>query len=553
MVGMRGSQIVATPVATPCPELQQSGEWPVLGERLRGIIEAVSSSASIERAGKCLGRESIDTDKKKKRDIANLRWWSLGPGIDPQVSRALSTARGGLRRLDHGCGILKDLEFPNQEDVACTLDAISLALETLRNGLQSLEDMVQEAVNWQKRCPGGGRLLQKQMCIAAKGVRTPLEWSAGRLCISTENLLFESNDSPSWCVGPIRWEEIEQFEQCEDGDLRLYISGENEVLMLSGISRVHWLQQLGGLVSSARARAETGSDSFCTAVMSFSDLDLPYERAVSGENLEAWLDLYSPKTCSGRAVNVAQDARQVLSLPGDEEAHDTTSTDVTDAEGEVSSISGMNEMNGLLTNSFYELADQVPPAEAPQRQEPVFTQVMPEVSLELVRRALHATENWPSQIHLEQEMQATISKATPWVVSSKVEGTHMRRLQFRMPVPADVPQAVKKLAKVPNETACTLLSRIGSSDGLVVLVQEVVCHDITFGDSFSVVEVLSFRAHSEGGILFEKYVDVRWILALPWYAGAIRTFLEMKAKIDGKASASFWARYLRDKCSASPE
>ena len=44
----------------------------------------------------------------------------------------------------------------------------------------------------------------------------------------------------------------------------------------------------------------------------------------------------------------------------------------------------------------------------------------------------------------------------------------MRRVQFRMPLPADVPHAVKKLVNLPAETAATLVARVGSSDGLMV-------------------------------------------------------------------------------------
>ena len=49
------------------------------------------------------------------------------------------------------------------------------------------------------------------------------------------------------------------------------------------------------------------------------------------------------------------------------------------------------------------------------------------------------------------------------------------------------------------------------------------------------------------------YVDVRWVASLPWYAGVVATFVEMKAKADGKVSGNFIAKYLKDTCSQFPE
>jgi hypothetical protein len=253
--------------------------------------------------------------------------------------------------------------------------------------------------------------------------------------------------------------------------------------------------------------------------------------------LEAWLG----------SVCVPEEAAELLN----------PDRNLDDAERKLSdvgktSISSSNSPHGRmpLSPSFHEAAASLPAAKAPMGT-PVLREHLPDVSVEFVRKALWGSDRtWPVQIYLEQEMRAHDIKATPWAQGRQIASTNVRRLQFQMPVPADVPSAVKRLISLPEETRVTLLARIGTSDDGVVLLQEIVSHDVAYGNDFVVQEVMSFRVHPEGGVLFEKFAEVRWVAALPWYAGVVRTFVEMRAKSDGKTSGSFLASHLRSHCTS---
>merc|ERR1712032_605991 len=112
-------------------------------------------------------------------------------------------------------------------------------------------------------------------------------------------------------------------------------------------------------------------------------------------------------------------------------------------------------------------------------------------------------------------------------------------------------RAVSKLVSLPPESAVTLLGRIGCRSDKVVLLIDICTHDVTYGQNFTLREVMVFRPDPRGGVLFEKYIDVNWVQTLPWYAGVVGTFIDMKAKEDGRAAAVALARTLKNAASES--
>lgn len=113
-----------------------------------------------------------------------------------------------------------------------------------------------------------------------------------------------------------------------------------------------------------------------------------------------------------------------------------------------------------------------------------------------------------------------------------------------MPVPADVPAAVKKLISLPAHSKVTHLSRLGSSPDRVVMVQEVCTHDVTYGNNFWVQDVLVFSNNPAGGVSMKKYGVVKWVQSLPWYAGVLASFIEMKAKQDAAEAGGFLVKFM---------
>merc|ERR1712046_517544 len=169
---------------------------------------------------------------------------------------------------------------------------------------------------------------------------------------------------------------------------------------------------------------------------------------------------------------------------------------------------------------------------------------MPNATMKGIRKFVGKSRKWPLRIFMEDYHKIIDVEEAPWAPSSRVPGTFMRRLRFKMPMPDDVPPTLRMLVRIPDLSTTTYLARLGCSQDQIVLVTEACSHDVTYGESFWVQDVLVFTNNPDGGVLFEKFTHVRWVKALPWYASALGTFIEMKAKSDAKAQGKFLVEYL---------
>lgn len=494
------------------------------------------------RSWKKLSGRTDGNEDYQAGDIRRTVWkfvWKripfVGGAIDQtcnsQITDAISLARMGLENVDTSCSCLRQLGIPG--DTGNVFDAIESASETIRSALEQLEKMSESLQ--QDKHHSGGKLLQMQMCVARKHQ----EWSTGQLSIRRNSIFFEAAGQSHWCIGPVAWENLQKLELLPDGDVSLKIKGDPGGYMLSGISRFEWLEELGSLTRADHSDELTNMDSFCSA---FDD----------AETLTMWLaDLGSPATRKPTLLSMSSAGNaSVEGLPptsnlveGDEPLDHLPSLP------SMASKSRFPVNDAPFTMTFVQAAAELPAAELPEKSKPVYFERLPNVNIEFVQNALSADSDWPPQLYLQQEIGAHHFNATPWSDGHQVSDTKVRRVRFQMPVPADVPKAVKSLVQLPPETAVTLLARLGSNDDVVVMLQEIVSHDVAYGNNFVCQEILHFRTHEDGGVIFEKYVEIRWVIALPWYARIVGTFVEMKAKGDGKTSAEFMARYLKEQAS----
>lgn len=198
----------------------------------------------------------------------------------------------------------------------------------------------------------------------------------------------------------------------------------------------------------------------------------------------------------------------------------------------------------LHTSTFTKDADSLPSA-VPDSMGPNLQVLMPNATMKGIRKFLGKSREWPLRKFLEDHHKILDVEEAPWAASSRVPGTFMRRLRFRMPMPDDVPPTLRKLVRIPDYSLVTYLARLGCTQDQIVLLTETCSHEVTYGESFWVRDVLVFSDSAEGGVLFEKFTSVRWVNALPWYASAIGTFIEMKAKGDAEKQGRFLVEYLK--------
>jgi len=432
-------------------------------------------------------------------------------------SKSYDRAVTGLDSLRTGLGILCELGLLHG----------ATALEKIRLGIEELETQLEESMAFQQKHPEGGTLLQVQVCSAA-GNEDPPEWSMGKLYASTDALLFESCELPSWRVGPLKWSDIASLQTLRGGDVRLEISSGPEVYLFAGLSKLDVLEKFGGLTKeSSVAKVTKGLSKRVKQLLSFSKSDgeaQTPELAKTGSIVaspsctpDSWLEHYG----AGPEKNAS-----VLSL----------------SSPPVSPKVGPSSAAEML--SFVQVADQLPEG-APTDMQAILQIPMSKATIEGIREVLSMDDNWPLCSFLEEHLKITDVEETTWAPSHRIPGTLTRRLRFRMPVPADVPQAVKRLVSLPETTHVTFLARLGCSANKIILVQEVCSHDVTYGENFWAQDVMAFKTDPAGGVLFEKFATIRWVVALPWYAGVLGTFIEMKAKEDSKNAGIAFAKYLQ--------
>lgn len=406
-------------------------------------------------------------------------------------------AATGLRTLRTGLNILCEMGLLHGAN----------GLEKIRLGIEELETQIEETLAYQQLHPESGTLLQVQVCSAA-GNEDPPEWSMGKLYASTDGLIFESMELPTWRVGPVKWSDIASLQTLRGGDVRLEVLNRDAVYFFAGVSKLDVLEKYGDL----KKETPIAKDTEC---LSPRKTGSPSTRTGRTESVtlpdctpDTWLEQY---TAGGSMIfHMASPA----------------------------SFSGAPPMM-----SFVPIADQLPD-EVPTDMQASVQVRMPKATIEGIREVLSMEDNWPLSSFLVESLQITDVEETVWASSHRIPGTLTRRLRFRMPLPADIPQAVKKLVSLPETTQVTFLARLGCSADKIILVQEACSHDVTYGENFWAQDVLAFTTDPAGGVLFEKFANIRWVVSLPWYAGVLGTFIEMKAKADSKNAGIAFAKYL---------
>merc|ERR1711915_499632 len=108
------------------------------------------------------------------------------------------------------------------------------------------------------------------------------------------------------------------------------------------------------------------------------------------------------------------------------------------------------------------------------------------------------SEDWPITKYYAEKHNAFDFVGPPWAKAKRVPGTYVRRLSFRMPLPDDIPKAVKMLVNLPETTAVDVLYRMAFNASCMVIVQQGQSHDIPFAEYFRLQELQVFRPDPSG-------------------------------------------------------
>lgn len=455
-----------------------------------------------------------------------------------------------IKPLDHAVLALQKMQSCLSKVDSISLPHCTLALDKIRMGVEELEARIEEAAAYQQLCPESGTLLQVQVCSAA-GDEDPAEWSMGQLYTSTDSLFFESSGSPSWRIGPVRWSDVtlERLHKDGDrpscaGDIRLVVSG-GPVHLLSGLNHMDIFQQLGHM-SDEVVIAKGDSAKLCKLVSVLTP-EKEIAADVSPSDLPKHVGTMLPDRGAPVASHASDSWFDQYGAGPERQLADTMSTLPT------SSLLHGKCMNRSLSRaltrstSFVPIADSLP-HEVPAEAIPVLQDRMTNVTIQDISILMNTDRNWPILSFLQEHLKLTDVQDSNWAPSQRIPGTQMRRLRFRMPVPTDVPQAVKRLVKLPDTTKVTFLARLGCSPDKVTLVQEVCSHDVPYGENFWVQDVMTFNNDPSGGVILEKFTIIRWVTALPWYAAMLGPFIETKARDTSMKVGQKLVKYLEEGC-----
>jgi hypothetical protein len=188
--------------------------------------------------------------------------------------------------------------------------------------------------------------------------------------------------------------------------------------------------------------------------------------------------------------------------------------------------------------------DSMPDMSVPET-EPLCTHELPDATLSSMSSVLEANE-WPIPTFMSQFNEASDFNPCKWARSCRVEGTAVRVLTFTMPLPKEIPRAVAMLINLPEKTKITNTYRLRKTEDELILMCQVNSPEVPFGEYFRIQELNSFRALPGRGVEVRKWVEVMWVLPVPWGMGPVKVFTENKILDDFRKGAGPLANFLND-------
>jgi hypothetical protein len=190
------------------------------------------------------------------------------------------------------------------------------------------------------------------------------------------------------------------------------------------------------------------------------------------------------------------------------------------------------------------MAEAMPSSEASLRDRAIYSTVLTNVTWEHVKLSLQADDECVFFSLAEHGLKGWNIKGTKWADATNVPGTQVRRIQFRYKLPTDVPDVIKRLVNVADDSLMNNLYRLGITDQKAMVLQEIQTVDAPFGTNFWASEILTFSPQP-GGVKFDKWCTVRWVTSLPWYASPVRGVVEQNCIDGAKGSGAALAELLQ--------
>lgn len=180
----------------------------------------------------------------------------------------------------------------------------------------------------------------------------------------------------------------------------------------------------------------------------------------------------------------------------------------------------------------------------PPDEKPLSRHYFAGVTLGRLRKALERDRGGaPLMILLRENLHFEDISETPWLEGS-VPGLTTQKTSYFAPLPADIPDFVKRLGKLPKRIRGTSLNTLHLCHGTLFLTVRSRFEGVMYGDRFYVLHTHRFKEDTSGGIEWSQRSKVHWTKPLPWTHQPLRVLIEKRAKAEAIACAPHFAAIL---------
>jgi len=219
--------------------------------------------------------------------------------------------------------------------------------------------------------------------------------------------------------------------------------------------------------------------------------------------------------------------------------------DEEEASTNASGISG----NFIPTGSSASDTDMAIVSRRHPDERPLFQCRFSTTSLPAVHKAFLKNEDWLLYRFVKERLGAQDLEGSGWIAPeigshSGLQAPLVRTMAFQMPLPKDVPTAVRRLVNVPDFASVTSTYCMQQhSRDTITIVQWSHSAGVPFAGNLKVEDILQFTQCSDGGVLLEKWTNSIWRPGTPYL---IRRFVDFKVHREAVAIMDAFLQSIED-------
>jgi hypothetical protein len=186
-------------------------------------------------------------------------------------------------------------------------------------------------------------------------------------------------------------------------------------------------------------------------------------------------------------------------------------------------------------------------------EEPVFTQNLPGVSMERLEQLLRA-EPFIMETCLKQDIKAFEMKTSRWQEGVNAPGTFIRSMKYKMPVPEDIPSAVRSVVAIPKFCSCKTFVRLHCKPEELDLTFQTLTDGLPLGENVQLQVTNTFTPYSDSsgaGVTMRRWIVVAWVKELLWTMRFLKGIVVSQIMQAGRASAHILAELVCESTTAA--